>query len=168
MGLLKGLPPNSLKLGEEGKMRSEPSQIVIDASVVFKWQFEDEEWLTQAITLLEDFYVRRIIKLIAPQLLIYEITNSVATATRQRRTTSEKAIDILNNLLNLGVELREVEPAFILELALKHKLSAYDAAYLALAEIENCDLWTGDKALYRMCKDKTSRVKWIGDYSTCS
>ena len=43
--------------------------------------------------------------------------------------------------------------------------AAYDAAYLALAEAEKCDLWTGDKAFYQAVKGELPWVKWIGDYS---
>jgi predicted nucleic acid-binding protein len=52
-----------------------------------------------------------------------------------------------------------------IELALRYNLSAYDAAYLALARSEKCELWTGDKALYQAVKGEPSLVKWIGDYS---
>ena len=51
-----------------------------------------------------------------------------------------------------------------MELSFKHKLAAYDAAYLALAEDENCDLWTGDRAFYQAVRRETPRLKWIGDY----
>jgi tetratricopeptide (TPR) repeat protein len=45
-----------------------------------------------------------------------------------------------------------------------YKVAAYDAAYLALAEVEKCDLWTGDRAFYQAVKGESPRVKWIGDY----
>ncbi|MEK9149104.1 MAG: type II toxin-antitoxin system VapC family toxin, partial [Candidatus Desantisbacteria bacterium] len=61
--------------------------------------------------------------------------------------------------------LREVQPLRIMEIALEHGLTAYDAVYLALAEDEQCDLWTGDGAFYKAVKDSSPRVKWIGDYT---
>lgn len=102
--------------------------------------------------------------MIAPHLLLYEVVNGIATAARQGRVASTKAIEALVNLMALGVELREVEPLRVLEVALRHNLAAYDAAYLALAEAEKCDLWTGDRAFYQAVKGELAWVKWIGDY----
>jgi predicted nucleic acid-binding protein len=92
------------------------------------------------------------------------VANEVLTATRRKRLTSDKALEVMDNLMKLRVELKEVEPARVLELALEHNLAAYDAAYLALAESEGCELWTGDRPFYQAVKARLPRVKWIGDY----
>ena len=145
-------------------MPQEPGLLVVDASVVLKWQLDDEEYIPQATALRNDFYSRRAVKAIAPHLLIYEVTNGILTAVRRKRLVSDKALEAINNLMELGVELREVEPEMILKLSLAHNLAAYDAAYLALAESEGCELWTGDRPFYQAVKDGVSRVKWIADY----
>lgn len=145
-------------------MPAESNLAVVDASVAFKWQFNEEECSNQAIALRDNFYFKRVIYLIAPQLFIYEITNGIVMATRRQRIPANMALQAVNNILSFNIEFRAVEPSSILSLALKHNLTAYDAAYLALAEKENCDLWTGDKALYQTMKGKTPRVRWIGDY----
>ena len=145
-------------------MPQEPGMVVVDASVVLKWQLDDEEYIPQATALRNDFYAQGAIKAIAPHLLIYEVINGIVTATRRKRLTSDKALEVINNLIELGVELKEVEPARVLELALEHSLAAYDAAYLALAESEGCELWTGDRPFYQAVKARLPRVKWIGDY----
>jgi predicted nucleic acid-binding protein len=142
-----------------------PKPVVVDASVVLKWQLDDEQYIPQAIALRDDFYARGAIKAIAPYLLTYEVVNGIATATRQKRIESNMAVEAMGNLLVLGVELREVAPLRVLELALRHNLAAYDAAYLALAEAEGCELWTGDRPFYQAVKDELPRVKWIGDYT---
>jgi len=138
--------------------------VVVDASVVLKWQLDDEEYIPQATALRNDFYTFNVIKAIAPRLLVYEVINGILTATKRKRLDSDKALEAMNNLLALGVELREVEAVRILELALAYNLAAYDAAYLALAEGEGCELWTGDRPFYQAVGGKLSRIKWIGDY----
>jgi predicted nucleic acid-binding protein len=145
-------------------MAQEPRPVVVDASVVLKWQLDDEEYIPQATALRDDFYLKGAMKVIAPQLLVYEVVNGIATATRRKRVASDKAIEALSNLMALGVELREVEPLRVLELALQHNLAAYDAAYLALAEAEDCELWTGDRPFYQAVKGELPLVKWIEDY----
>lgn len=140
--------------------------VVADASVVLKWQLDDEDCSLQATALRDDFFARRAVNVIAPHLLLYEVVNGIATAARRRRIAPDKASEALTNLMALGVELREVEPLRILEVSLRYNLAAYDAAYVALAEAEKCDLWTGDRAFYQAVKGKLGRVKWIGDYRT--
>lgn len=105
-----------------------------------------------------DFYALGAVKAIAPHLLVYEVINGILTTTRRKRLLSDKALEVLDNLMKLGVELREVESA------LEHNLAAYDAAYLALAESEGCELWTGDRLFYQAVKGELPRVKWIADY----
>jgi len=146
-------------------MAQEPRPVVVDASVVLKWQLDDEEYIPQATALRDDYYARGATKVIAPQLLVYEVVNGIATAARQKRIASDKAMEALSNLMALGVELREVEPLRVLELALQHNLAAYDAAYLVLAEAEGCELWTGDRPLYQAVRGELPWVKWIGDYT---
>lgn len=142
----------------------EMTPVVVDASVVLKWQLDDEEYVPQATALRDDFYLKGAVKAIAPQLLIYEVVNGIATATRRGRADSGKAIEAVDNLMALGVEMREVEPVSILELALRNRLAAYDAAYLAVAEAEGCDLWTGDRPFYQAVRGGFPWVRWIGDY----
>jgi predicted nucleic acid-binding protein len=145
-------------------MPQEPRLVVVDASVVLKWQLDDEEYIPQATALRNDFYALGVIKAVAPHLLIYEVTNGILTATKRKRLDSDKGLRVLDNLIELGVELKEVEPERVLELALEHNLTAYDAAYLALAESEGCELWTGDRPFYQAVKDEFPRVNWIGNY----
>jgi len=145
-------------------MPQEPRLVVVDASVVLKWQLDDEDCVPQATALRNDYYARGAVKVIAPQLLVYEVVNGVATATRQKRVAPDKAVEVMSNLISLGIELREVEPLRVLEVALRYNLAAYDAAYLVLAEDEKCGLWTGDRAFYLAVKGESSQVRWIGDY----
>jgi predicted nucleic acid-binding protein len=141
-----------------------PRLVVVDASVVLKWQLDDEEYIPQASALRNDFYALEAIKAIAPHLLVYEVINGILTATRRKRLDSDKALKAIDNLARLGVELKEVAPERVLGLALDRNLSAYDAAYLALAESEACELWTGDRPFYQAIKSASPLVRWIGDY----
>lgn len=146
-------------------MAKEPGLIVADASVVLKWQLDDEDCISQATALRDDFFARGAVNVIAPHLLVYEVINGIAAAAKQRRVAPDKAIEALSNLMALGVELKEVEPLRVLEASLRYGLAAYDAAYLALAEAEKCDLWTGDRGFYQAVKGELAWVKWIGDYT---
>src|SRR6185369_9641266 len=43
--------------------------------------------------------------------------------------------------------------------------TVYDATYLALAELRQCEFWTADEKLFKQVRDKLSFVQWLGNYS---
>lgn len=138
---------------------------VLDATVALKWQFEDEEVTSAAMALLEDF-VEGKIELITPTLFSYEILSAINVAINRRRIEEEAGYRALNYITSLGIELRNfdnlIEPTFYM--ARRYGLSSYDCAYMALAEKEKCDFFTGDKKLFNSLRNHLPWIKWIGDY----
>ena len=43
--------------------------------------------------------------------------------------------------------------------------TVYDATYLALAELSQCEFWTADEKLFKQVRDKLTFVQWLGNYS---
>jgi predicted nucleic acid-binding protein len=41
--------------------------------------------------------------------------------------------------------------------------TVYDATYLALASLRNCEFWTADQRLFRRVRDQLTFVRWLGD-----
>lgn len=138
---------------------------VLDASVALKWQFENEEATGAATALLTDFVDGKI-QLITPTLFPYEVVSSINVAINRKRIREEAGYRAVNYITSLGIELRGfddlIEPTF--RMARQYGLSPYDCAYMALAEKEKSDLYTGDKRLFNAVKNQLSWVKWIGDY----
>ncbi|MFQ5898370.1 MAG: type II toxin-antitoxin system VapC family toxin [Candidatus Methylomirabilia bacterium] len=143
-----------------------PGPLVVDASVVLKWQLEDEQAVAHAVALRDDFLLHGRVSLAAPSLLIFELTNAMVTATRQGRLSRHQAEEGLATLLATGIRLVPVDASRIFSLSLEWKVSAYDGAYLALAEKLDSEVWTGDRAFYTACRRKGSRVRSIVDYPT--
>jgi predicted nucleic acid-binding protein len=46
--------------------------------------------------------------------------------------------------------------------------TVYDATYLALAELRQCEFWTADEKLFKQVRDELSFVQWLGNYSPVS
>ncbi|MBM4457262.1 MAG: type II toxin-antitoxin system VapC family toxin [Chloroflexi bacterium] len=42
--------------------------------------------------------------------------------------------------------------------------AAYDAHYLALAEMYTCPFWTADERLFNAVHEALNWVHWLGDY----
>lgn len=138
---------------------------VVDASVALKWQFKDEEATYAAIDLLRDFVEGRI-ELIAPTLLSYEIVSAINVAVARKRISEASGYRAILYLTSLQIALRNfgdlIESSF--RLAREYSLSAYDCAYMALAEKEKCDFITGDRKLFNVVTNELLWVRWIGDY----
>ncbi len=140
--------------------------MIVDAGVILRAFFPDEEQ-ERAQALIRDHVIGHV-ELEAPDLLLYEVTNAVVQARRRGRVTDEQAQDILSAFEGLGITLRPVRWQDMFPIALRFDRSAYDAAYLALAEAGEQLLITGDARLYRAVHEHLPRVCWIGDYQPCS
>lgn len=138
--------------------------MIVDASVVVKWQLDDEDAVDQALAIRDDYLVHGHFELVAPFLLVFELTNAMVSATRHRRVSQAHAEEGLGHLLAAGVRLISVDAARVFSLAMQWKVSAYDGAYLGLAEKLDSEVWTGDRRFHTACRGRGSRVRWIGDY----
>ncbi len=147
-------------------MSPEPGQrlIVVDASLVLKWQLDDEEDVAPAVAIRDDYLIRDTVNLAAPTLLVYELANGVWSAARRGRITEEIAPEALRNLLDCEIELHAPAGDRILTLALQHDITAYDAAYVSLAERLRAELWTADRPLYEAVAGSYGWVRWVADY----
>ncbi|HLF78709.1 MAG TPA: type II toxin-antitoxin system VapC family toxin [Dehalococcoidia bacterium] len=64
----------------------------------------------------------------------------------------------------IGVEIYEVDMALAYQLAERHSLSVYDAAYVTLAMRQETELWTADRRLFDAVSSQQEFVHWIGDW----
>jgi len=136
--------------------------MIIDASVLLSALFPDEAQ-KQAQAVIRD-HVLGNLTLIAPTLLTYELTNAVWQGVRRQRISQEQAEEIMQTVDGLAIVQESVAWPQILSFAAQFNRSAYDAAYMALAQMQNQPLITGDLRLYNAVHAKLSWVHWVGDY----
>jgi predicted nucleic acid-binding protein len=136
--------------------------IAIDASVVLKWYLEDEAGGQEALSLLNDF-VANDINLIAPALLEYEVVSGLIIAQRRGRIPQASLVQAVTAFQELGITLKGITGlgSRIISYARAYSRSAYDAAYLAVAEHEKADFMTADKALYNTVHKDLSWVRLL-------
>lgn len=81
----------------------------------------------------------------APELLDLEVAQALRRMVRQKTADENRAAIALEQLRILPIE--RVSHAFVIEKvwALRANLTAYDAAYFALAEMLDAPLWTRDR-----------------------
>lgn len=134
--------------------------MVIDASVILRGFFPDEAGQAEAQALIRA-YAQQEVELVAPTLLPYEVTNAILQAVTRDRIDLETGREILTAFQALGIPTTEVPWHRALALAHAHDRSAYDGAYLALAEETGGELVTGDRRLHNAVKDHLPWVLWI-------
>lgn len=110
------------------------ADFVVDASATLAWCFQDEsvDWV--------DALFRRLIlgsEAIVPRHWAFEVANAFVIAMRRGRATQQDLQRAFFNLRSLPIytEMTDDSAIFttLVELAGKHQLSVYDAAYIELA-----------------------------------
>jgi predicted nucleic acid-binding protein len=127
-----------------------PDSLVLDASVAAKLYFTEE------LSVEAESAVRAADYLLAPELLFLELASVAVKQVRRGLTTiaaAEAAMTLMHGLVD---EVARLEPLAerALELAIKHGVSAYDGAYLALAEDRRARVLTADTRLVRRATDQ--------------
>jgi len=137
--------------------------VVVDASLVTMWAVPERHSAT-ALALV-DRWGRDNVRLLAPCLLIAEVTNALYKRVLRGElnvSTAEAALDVI---LAFDIDLREEPSLAHRALSLARRLrqpTTYDCHYLALAERYDCALWTGDRRFYNAAHRIEPRVQWIG------
>ena len=80
----------------------------------------------------------------APHLMDSEIASAIRRRARTGRLDSRAGWELLERYRRLGITRHSTYPMFERMWELRDNLSAYDAAYVALAEALDCTLLTGD------------------------
>jgi predicted nucleic acid-binding protein len=136
-----------------------------DSSVAAKWFFA-EEHAAQASALLRTALDGEE-PLIAPPLLPSEVANVIRQRLRQGELDRTAARGVLARFLAIPIALQAPETLYdrALVLADEYNLpAAYDAHYVALAELLGATLWTADQRLMRALGGRLPYVRWIADY----
>ncbi|MCP4167293.1 MAG: type II toxin-antitoxin system VapC family toxin [Chloroflexi bacterium] len=136
--------------------------MIIDANALLPAYFPDEnQGLSQA--LLRDHVTGRR-RLKAPDLLQYEVANAIVQATRRGRISDRQGRQAMESFEGLGIELAPVDWPRMLDFANRFDRSAYDAAYLALADSRGEFFITGDLRMCNSVKEHLDWVVWLGDF----
>jgi predicted nucleic acid-binding protein len=138
--------------------------MIIDASVILCAFFPDEAQ-PQAQRLVRDHIAGRL-HLMAPSLLPYELANAVWLAERRGRIDRPQADQILETIDGLDIDILEVGWVEMMPFARQYQRTAYDAAYLGLAQAQGQPLITADLRLYNAVHTDLGWVRWIGDYTS--
>lgn len=139
------------------------AMVVIDASLAAMWALP-EPYSERALA-LAGRWARAKTRLVAPCLLLAEVTNALYRRVVRKEVPLSTAKAALEVILRFGIEIREEPGLQARAMELAHDLKqphTYDCQYLALAERYRCDLWTGDHRFSDAVERAVPRVKWVG------
>lgn len=140
------------------------SVVCVDASLVVRTlvygpysaetTFLLKQWSSQGTTL------------IAPSLFVFETASTLRRLVYHREITEQEGEEAFRFLLMLKIRLSHRRAVISASWDLAQAFSrprAYDTAYLALAQLHRCDLWTADEKLYNTVRGALPWVRWVGD-----
>lgn len=131
----------------------------VDASFLIRL-IESGDENTETVLLWEQWHENGY-EIVAPTLLLYEVSNAFFQYVRYGTLLLDEAQDALQAAINFNITLYgdALLHAGALDIAREYGLKAsYDAHYLALAERLGVDFWTADRRLVRAVQ---SQLDWV-------
>lgn len=108
-------------------------RIVVDSSVIVKWlNSQDEKFLKQADEILKDCEIGKVV-LCSPELAKYEVGNAILYK-KLDNPLAKSSLSTLYSLPIIFYPLNEEDALVTEEIAVKNKITYYDAVFVNLAE----------------------------------
>ncbi len=145
-------------------MNPVPFRAVVDASVAVKI-FVPEALSAEAQTVFARFAQENGAELIVPDLFFIECANVFWKWVQRSAYPARAAQEHLRDLTGLGLTAvpTQVLAEDALDIALKHRITAYDACYIAAAAQLRLPLITADEKLVGQVAKGSYEVQWLGD-----
>jgi len=117
--------------------------IIIDASLAFEIAIstKDGDELSEKI-------IASRASLAAPEIIDLEVLQTLRRFLRQGQIDETRAENAIRNFDDLAIEKFSHTPLQMRIWSLRDNLTAYDAAYFALAELLDAPLWTRDEKFH--------------------
>ena len=138
--------------------------VCVDASLVLAWLLPEQ--LSGAAFSLKQLWDEEGAELIAPSLVQMEVPSSLRQAVYRGRITLDEGDEALKAFLEMDIRIRHPEGLLGRTWELGKAVNAprlYALYYLALAEMEGCELWTADRRLVNLAGPRSAVARWIGD-----
>jgi predicted nucleic acid-binding protein len=137
--------------------------ICVDANICIKLVIEEHD-TDLAVALWRQWTSQRA-NVLTPTLWGYEMVSIVRKQVYRGLLAPDLEHQTLEEILKIPV--RQVHPAHLHQRAWSlarrfNRPAAYDAHYLAVAEIADCPFWTADERLYHSVRHELPWVQWLG------
>lgn len=139
--------------------------ICVDASFVLAFLLPEEEFTDRATSLFARWRETQE-TMIAPALLYFQVLSSIRLAVHSSRIDADAGDGSFSVFRQMPIEIRS--PAGLWDRCWEigkamNPPRLYDASYLALGDIEGCDVWSADRRFVRFVGERSPRLRWVGD-----
>lgn len=144
-------------------------KVCIHASLALSWILPTEQSY-EATSLLRRWNEAGA-ELISPSILETEVTSAIRKLTYLSKLSQEEAEQAYSLYRELDISMVSSPEVATLawQLAKDYKLfRTYEAQYLAVAEIEHCELWSASARVFQILKDRNHRINIVGGSSRSS
>ncbi len=141
--------------------------VCADAGLALKLVFPEAD-SAQARALWDTWRISQT-TVIAPTLWDYEVTSVVRNRVHRGLFPADQEMNAIDVLHQLPVQLMHPHTLHhrAAQLAQRfNRSAAYDAHYLALAELLGCPFWTADERLFNAVGYELAWVNWLGKDKT--
>jgi len=141
------------------------NSVCVDASLAVAW-LSWEEHTPIANALRREWYEHNV-QMVGPALFQAEVTSALRQHVYFKRILPEEGEEAFSIYLDIPIRIIDKPEVYrkAWQLAQGFNLPVcYDMQYLAVAELEDCELWTADRSLANSLKGKAKRIRWVGDY----
>lgn len=138
--------------------------ICVDASLVAAWLLPED--LSDKAIFLRDRLREAGESFIAPSPLLTEVPSTLRKAVYRERVPADFGEDAFETFKLFPITIHDPRPLMEAAWTWAKTLNAprlYDMYYLALAEREQCDLWTADRRFVRLVGPRSGYCHWVGD-----
>lgn len=139
------------------------SLVCVDASIIISLVTSEAQ--SQKVLELWTKWMQEDVQVVAPSLLDYEVTSALRRKVFHGIMSYEDARRSLETFSSLDIEFFNHSELSLraYDIASRYNLpTAYDAFYLASAEMLGCEFWTSDKKLYNTAKGDFHNLRQIG------
>jgi predicted nucleic acid-binding protein len=141
------------------------TSVCVDASLAAKWILpEPDRDIAQA--LYADWRAATL-EIVGPPLLFAEVTNILRRNVVRNTITPAEALAAEAIFRWLGVRVVSPDGLYRETLILAQQFdlpAAYDMQYVAVAQMEGCELWTVDERLHRRVASELPWVRLLAEY----
>ena len=140
------------------------AEVCVDASLVIAW-FLPEEFTNQAFA-LKDRWEGGGVELVAPITLASEVPSALRQAVYRGRILAREGDEAFAAFLEMPILILQPDDLLSRAWEIGKAVNAprlYDAFYVALADIQDCELWTADRRLANLVQPRFPWVHWLGE-----
>ena len=140
------------------------NRVCIDASLALAWLSYGE--YTESANALRQGWLADGVALLGPPVFHADVFSVLRQQVLLKKMLSEEAEEAFSICLDIPIRIVDSADLNRTSWRLAGEMgltNCYDTQYLAVAELEDCQLWTADRRWVSESPGKASRVKWLGD-----